>query len=180
MIGRLFDLARPKRHDKTPAAPPLLAARADEELAATATPLPHPETAPSLTQLEEQAEEAALELSAYHERWIKQDLARLYSAWDAVKAGGADLPERQELFVAAHNLKGMAETYGHPAIARLCGSLTRLLEDGAGFDRAALVNLHIEACKAAYTEGRETGGATTLAKTVCVALEAQVERAVSA
>jgi len=85
-----------------------------------------------------------------------------------------------EVSRVAHNLKGMATTYGHPSISRLASSLDQLLKAENAGTQHALINLHIEACRAAYIEGSQTEHGDQIAQSVCVALEAQVKRALEA
>ena len=86
-----------------------------------------------------------------------------------------------EVARVSHNLKGMATTYGHPAVSRLASSLCTLLESGRANDQHALINLHVEACRAAYLEGKASNeGADQVAQSVCVALETQVKRTLEA
>lgn len=126
--------------------------------------------------LGDQAEAAVAMLSGQYDEWLKTDLSRLAEGW-VYAQNTPDDPDRFEaLRRAAHDLKGMATTYGHPAISRLAGSLSTLLVHGPDAPNAPLVNLHVEACRAAYIEGRSTKSADTIATSVCAALEAQVER----
>lgn len=129
---------------------------------------------------EDLAEEAVDALEGLHDEWVKNDLERLVSAWRAVQDRNFDRAELSALKLAAHDLKGMATTYGHPAISRLAFSLCRLMENGVAAEQSALINLHIEACRAAYIEGGAAEGGDAIAKSVCIALEAQVNRTLTA
>lgn len=134
----------------------------------------------ALPDMEDRAEAAIEALSQKHDTWAQNDLDALREAWNAA-SGNADLDGHlNEVQRTAHNLMGMAKTYGHPAIARLAASLCKLLKSGHANNQHALINLHVEACRAAYFEGTKTDGAEMVAQSVCVALEAQVKRTLEA
>lgn len=128
--------------------------------------------------LEERAEVACEELSDKHDEWIQKDLARLREAWETAHICELDERSIAELKLATHDLKGMATTYGHPSVSRLAASLSNLLDNSATTDAAALINLHVEACRAAYIEGCSNDSADAVANSVCAALETQVRRSV--
>lgn len=126
----------------------------------------------SLTD-EERAERAVSSLDDRMAGWMSRDLARLTGAWAATQS---DISNSGDLILAAHDLKGMGGTYGYPAIARLCTSLCKLIETRIETGDFPLINLHVEACRAAFLQGRNPVGADAVAQSVCAALEAQVAR----
>lgn len=127
-----------------------------------------------------QAEAAVNALADKHDTWAQADLEALTTAW-ANACQHADFSEHlQDLSRITHNLKGMAATYGHPAISRIAASLSNLLASGRANTQRALINLHVEACRAAYLEGNSTDGADMVAQSVCAALETQVQRTLQA
>ena len=87
---------------------------------------------------------------------------------------GATAEQYRAVFTAAHNIKGAANSYGYPAIARLCGSLSRLLSDTRPGENSALINLHVEACRAAFNSIGQGSDAQSIADAVCEALEKRV------
>ena len=98
--------------------------------------------------------EAALDsLSDKFESWIAEELARLVEAWAAYEAAPDAPASRNELHRRAHDLKGLAATYGYPLVGRMCGSLSKLTGD----DHAAmtiptpLLRAHVDAVKAAVS-----------------------------
>lgn len=125
---------------------------------------------------EDRAEEAVASLSEKYDEWLQRDLSQLSDAWTKTRS---DLSSMGELIRASHDLKGMAGTYGYPAIARIASSLNRLLESTEDASDLALINLHIEACRAAYIERRSNDGSDAIAQSVCAALETQVDRSVA-
>lgn len=124
---------------------------------------------PGDAQYGEAGDEAAMDAPEFRD-WLSRDLNLLYTSWTRVKAD-SDESAWRAFSTAAHNLHGAAASYGYPSIARLCGSLDRLLGDG-NKDAGALINLHIEACKAAAR--LPAGAEDATSKAVCDALEAQV------
>ena len=120
------------------------------------------------------AEEAVDSLSGQFEAWMRSDLDELVSAWSIAKEAEATAENYRAVFTAAHNIKGAANSYGYPAIARLCGSLSRLLQDTRPGENAALINLHVEACRAAFNSIGQGSDGQSIADAVCEALEERV------
>lgn len=129
---------------------------------------------------EERAEAAVASMTDKHDAWVQDDLANLQKAWASVREMDNLSNQLNEVRRCAHNLKGMAVTYGQPSISRLASSLCKLLDSEQTGHQHALINLHIEACRAAYLEGNETEGGNIVAQSVCVALETQVNRTLEA
>ena len=125
------------------------------------------------------AEEAVDSLSSQFEAWMRGDLAQLVSDWQVAQKPGATAEHYRAVFTAAHNIKGAANSYGYPAIARLCGSLSRLLSDTRPGENSALINLHVEACRAAFNSIGQGSDGQSIADAVCEALEARVAMKVS-
>ena len=107
------------------------------------------------------------------EVWKQNDLDLLMTTWQAC----CDTPECEDSATAfrnaLHNLHGASGAYGGGALTRLSGSLHLLV---SGVDdlqtEAALINLHVQACRAtAVTNGE---AADDVADAVCDALEKQV------
>ncbi|MEZ6000557.1 Hpt domain-containing protein [Hyphomonas sp.] len=132
-------------------------------------------TAPADTEfLGGLAEEAVDSLSSQFETWMRGDLDELVRAWSVAREPGATAEDYRAVFTAAHNIKGAANSYGYPAIARLCGSLSRLLGDTRPGENAALINLHVEACRAAFNSIGQGSDGQSIADAVCEALEERV------
>ena len=127
---------------------------------------------------EERAEAAVDALSEKHDAWAQSDLAALNEAWAEARVHEDMTGQLNEVGRVAHNLKGIAATYGHPAMSRLASSLCTLLESDRAHNQHALINLHVEACRAAYLEGTRTDAGDEVAQSVCVALETQVKRTI--
>jgi len=107
--------------------------------------------------------------------WLRDDVRALREAADRfLETGAADAADGRRFFLIAHNMRGAAGAYGYPVIERITGSLCLLLErDDDPASAAALINLHVEACRAAANHQGSRGPAE-LADAVCTALEDQV------
>lgn len=123
--------------------------------------------------LSDKAEIATEDMTACYEVWLRGDIDRLVTGWNTLKTDPSDDVTAKQFFLAAHNLKGTAGGFGKPTIARLCRSLCILLKRGEIQDDLALINLHVDACKASMVQQT---GAPEIADAVCRALELQVAR----
>ena len=98
--------------------------------------------------------EAAMEtLKSEFKDWLTDDIARLAK----VRAGFALTPTtemRADLFRAAHDLKGQADTYGYPLVARVAASLANLLDEAntKPVIPQNLVDAHVAAIQIAFRD----------------------------
>jgi len=76
----------------------------------------------------ERAEQALSELKTEFEDWMKLECDRLDAARLRAKAEGIRHAVRDQLFHAAHDIKGEAKTFGYPLAAEVAESLCRLIE----------------------------------------------------
>ena len=78
-------------------------------------------------------------------RWMESECARLDAARHAVAAGFTD-KTRDELFRAAHDIKGEAATFGFPLIEPVAASLCRLIEHSPDVARIPLmlIDQHVD------------------------------------
>lgn len=153
-------------------------------------PLPAPEAEPALEEvpvfaadpqeLVSHAETAVDSLADEFEGWMRNDLDKLRAAWLAAMEPGASADEYRAVYTCAHNIRGAATSYGYPAVSRLCGSLCALLGGTRPGENSALINLHIEACRAAVSAGPQGEGSESVADAVCEALERRVAEKVAA
>ena len=97
-----------------------------------------------------QAEQALAQLSTNFAEWMQAECDRLDAARGKAGALGFDPENRDELFRAAHDIKGEAATFGFPLVAPVAASLCRLIEHSPEGDRipGELVDQHIDAIKA--------------------------------
>ena len=111
--------------------------------------------------------------------WKQSDLDLLQMTWE----GCCHEPESEEASTAfrsaLHNLHGASGAYGGGALTRLSGSLHVLVSGVEALQaEAALINLHVQACRA--TAITDSDVADDVADAVCDALEKQVTARMSA
>ncbi|MFN7164788.1 MAG: Hpt domain-containing protein [Hyphomonas sp.] len=124
--------------------------------------------------LADEAERAVDNLSEQFEVWMRRDLESLRDTWADAQKPGASAEDYRRLYTAAHNITGAAPSYGFPAVARLSKSLCLLLSQTRPGENAPLINLHVEACRAAIAAGPEGDASHSVADAVCDALERRV------
>jgi chemotaxis protein histidine kinase CheA len=109
------------------------------------------------------AEAAMDQLGSRFDLWLKEEVSQLSSAWRKTVDQGLDPVTIDELFRAAHDLRGEASTFGYPLVGDVCGSLCTLLDaspDGR-FLPAALIAQHVQAVRAMVAEkAKDTSNAT--------------------
>jgi len=100
------------------------------------------------------AEAALAELSNEFSSWMDTECERLIQARQTLKRAGINATTRDELFRAAHDIKGEAETFGFPLAGQVADSLCRLIEHSPEFDRipAELIDQHVDAVRAIIRE----------------------------
>ena len=100
------------------------------------------------------AEQALAGLSSEFAVWMEMECERLDKARRDIDANGINIHNKDQLFHAAHDIKGEAATFGFPAVAAAAGSLCRLLEytPDAGRIPPRLIYQHVDAVRAIYRE----------------------------
>ena len=100
------------------------------------------------------AEEALAGLSGEFRNWMETEADRLSAAHAAVLKQGFSDATREELFRAAHDIKGDAATFGFPSAAAAAESLCRIIEHAPNLDEAPpdLIGHHINAIQAIVRE----------------------------
>jgi hypothetical protein len=101
------------------------------------------------------AAEAALSaISGDFSGWMKDECERLDIARCKIKQLGLYTEFRQELFLAAHDLKGTAATFGYPEVSPAADSLCRLLEHSPDLSKIpmAIIDQHVDAIRAIVRE----------------------------
>lgn len=120
----------------------------------------------------EEAEPSADPLEAV-ETWKRNDLDLLQTTWQACCESPDDEGSADAFRSALHNLHGASGAYGGGALTRLSGSLQDLLANVDDLQAdAALINLHVQACRATMIGNGDA--ADNVADAVCQALEEQV------
>ena len=96
------------------------------------------------------AEKALAGLSGEFKEWMTVEADRLSAAYDAVKRSGFNSETREELFRAAHDIKGDAATFGYPSAAAAADSLCRIIEHAPDLNAVPteLIAHHINAVQA--------------------------------
>ncbi len=132
---------------------------------------------PALDQNAIARAEAALEkLSDQFAVWVEEELAKLMDAWAIFEQAPNTPKAKSELHRRAHDLKGLAPTYGYPLVGRICATLCKLTGDEHG-DIAApvsLVKAHVDAVKAAVN-GKIMGANHPVGLALAAELEVQTK-----
>jgi HPt (histidine-containing phosphotransfer) domain-containing protein len=111
------------------------------------------------------AEAALGALSSEFAGWMQAECDRLDRARLRVDHIGLVKAGPDELFRAAHDIKGQAATFGYPAAAKAAESLCRLLEHSPDLARIplALIHQHVDAVRAIIREDVYERGADVAA-----------------
>ena len=96
------------------------------------------------------AEKALAGLAGEFRSWMSVEAARLSAAHAAVVKDGFTLKACEELFRAAHDIKGDAATFGYPSAAAAAESLCRIIEHAPDLAKVPreLLGHHINAIQA--------------------------------
>jgi hypothetical protein len=100
------------------------------------------------------AEKALAGLSGEFKSWMTIETDRLAAAYAAILKHGFTDFTGEELFRAAHDIKGDGATFGFPSAAVAAESLCRIIEHAPDLERipAQLIALHINAIEAIVRE----------------------------
>lgn len=100
------------------------------------------------------AEQALADMSGQFGEWMTQECDRLDRARHAIRQDGFGKKNRDELFHAAHDIKGDAATFGFPLAAPAAESLCRVLEHSPEPEciPPALIDQHVDAIRAIVRE----------------------------
>ena len=100
------------------------------------------------------AEAALKSLSGNFGQWLQDEITKLEAARQQVKVAGVNAETMENLYLRAHDLKGLGTTYGYQLITRIAASLCRLIDDKDKRPNAPmpLIDAHIDAIKAAVRE----------------------------
>ena len=126
--------------------------------------------------------EAAMEtLKSEFNDWLADDIARLTFTRDGF-ANSPSEPMRNDLFRAAHDLRGQADTYGYPLVARMAASLSKLIDETNGKTTPIPLNLvdaHVAAIQIAFRD-KVSVTRDAVAAALAKELEARVEEELAA
>jgi HPt (histidine-containing phosphotransfer) domain-containing protein len=100
------------------------------------------------------AEKALAGLSGEFKNWMTVEADRLSAAHAVILRDGFTADNREELFRAAHDIKGDAATFGFPSASAAAESLCRIIEHAPDLDLvpADLIGHHINAIQAIVRE----------------------------
>ncbi len=100
------------------------------------------------------AEAALAQLSSEFGDWMHAECERLEAARQEVASSGFTKKTHDELFRAAHDIKGEAATFGYPEVGAVAHSLCRLIEQTSDMRRIPLplVERHVDAARAIARE----------------------------
>jgi len=100
------------------------------------------------------AENALAGLSGEFKNWMTIETDRLAAAHAAILRDGFTNANSEELFRAAHDIKGDAATFGFPSAAAAAESLCRIIEHAPDLDEVPsdLIAHHINAIEAIVRE----------------------------
>ena len=100
------------------------------------------------------AEKALAGLSGEFKNWMAIEADRLSAAHAVVLREGFSDDSREELFRAAHDIKGDAATFGFPSAGAAAESLCRIIEHAPDLDKVPsdLIGHHINAIQAIVRE----------------------------
>ena len=100
------------------------------------------------------AEKALAGLSGEFKNWMTIEADRLSAAHTVILRNGFTTDNREELFRAAHDIKGDAATFGFPSAGAAAESLCRIIEHAPDLDQvpADLITHHINAIQAIVRE----------------------------
>ncbi len=100
------------------------------------------------------AEKALADLSGEFKNWMVIETERLAVSHAAILKDGFTNATREELFRAAHDIKGDAATFGFPAAAAAAESLCRVIEHAPDLAKvpSELIAHHINAIQAIVRE----------------------------
>ena len=123
------------------------------------------------------AEAAMEEIKSQFAGWAADDVKKLMAA-RARYAKTPDAASRAALLRAAHDMKGQAATFNYPMIARVSGSLSKLIGELKADKQLSLglVDAHVNAIHVIYRD-KVMDASNKLALALSVELEAQVAQA---
>ena len=100
------------------------------------------------------AEKALAGLSGEFKNWMEIEADRLSAAHAAILKNGFTNATCEELFRAAHDIKGDAATFGYPSAGAAAESLCRIIEHSPDLDNVPsdLIAHHINAIQAIVRE----------------------------
>jgi chemotaxis protein histidine kinase CheA len=102
----------------------------------------------------EKAEGALKEMRSDFVLWLEDEVTKLEKTAAVVREKGLKGKEGEELFIRAHDLRGLGSTYEFPIITRLASSMTKLIDipEKRQVAPLGLVLAHVSAIRAALAQ----------------------------
>ena len=102
----------------------------------------------------EKADEALKDMRSSFSQWLEEEVDKLEMAAAKAKDAGLNTDEGENLFIRAHDLRGLGTTYEFPIITRLASSMTKLIDIKEKREKASmgLVMAHVGAIRAALSQ----------------------------
>ena len=96
------------------------------------------------------AEAALKSLSSNFAEWLQDEITKLDAARQRIRTDGWNTETAENLYLRAHDLKGLGTTYEFPLITRIAGSLCKMIDDGETRLNAPMhiIDGHIDAIRA--------------------------------
>jgi hypothetical protein len=177
MLGKLFSKAGSSARKPTETVVTPDISRIMKSMAPSPPP---PEEQLQVATFEAVSDEMPESMATQFDAWMRRDLEALRATWADVQQAGASADDYRRLYTAAHNITGAAPSYGFPAVSRLSQSLCLLLSRTGPGENGPLINLHVEACRAAIAAGAQGEASHSVADAVCDALERRVNAKLAA
>jgi hypothetical protein len=100
------------------------------------------------------AEAALKDLASQFSAWLQDELDKIEAARTAIKTQGVSQERCDQLYLHAHDLKGLGTTYEYPLVSKIAGLLCKITDDPATRTQTpmALIDVHIDAIKAAVRD----------------------------
>lgn len=103
------------------------------------------------------AEAALKDLSSQFGEWLDDEIVKLEEARAGIRAQGGTAETLTQLYMRAHDLKGLGATYQFPIVTRIAASLCKLIDDNVRMKAPMyLVDAHIDAIKAMVRDNIQT------------------------
>jgi len=96
------------------------------------------------------AEAALKSLSSNFSEWLQDEINKLEASRQRIKTEGWSTETAENLYMRAHDLKGLGATYEFPLITRIAASLCKLIDDPQTRMNAPMniLEAHIDTIKA--------------------------------
>ena len=103
------------------------------------------------------AEAALKDLSSQFGQWLNDEVSKLEAARTEIRVVGVMPQTMEQLYMRAHDLKGLGATYQYPIVTRIAASLCKLIDDNVRMQAPLfLIDAHIDAIRAVVRDQIQT------------------------